>query len=73
MTRRTLLLAVLLLTTGWLAYVTWPAQWQKRAAERAALDRCRNISESDSIDMAALRARRARCEAMEVAFQEKWR
>ena len=73
MTRRTFLLVLLLLTTGWLAYVTWPAQWQKRATERAALERCRDISESDNIDMTALRARRARCEAMEVAFQEKWR
>lgn len=72
MTRRTFLLTLLLLATGWLAYLTWPAQWQQRAADRAAIARCKNITKSDNLDLAAMRARHARCDAMEAAFRKKW-
>ena len=72
MTRRMFLLIVLAMATAWLAYQTWPAKWQERAAERAAISRCKDIRKSDQLDLRAMRARLARCDAMEAAFRNKW-
>lgn len=72
MTRRMFLLLVLAMATAWLAYLTWPAQWRQRSAERAAIDQCRDIRKSDHLDLRAIRARLARCDAMEAAYQNKW-
>jgi hypothetical protein len=66
------LLLVLAMATAWLAYLTWPVQWRQRAAERAAITQCRDIRKSDHLEMRAIRARLARCDAMEAAFQNKW-
>jgi hypothetical protein len=72
MTRRAGLLMLLAVSLGWLAYQTWPPQWQERIADRAAITRCKKIQQSEHLDVAAIRARLARCEAMEAAFQKKW-
>ena len=72
MTRRMFLLIVLAMATAWLAYLTWPAKWRERAAERAAITRCKDIRKSDHLDLPAIRARLARCDAMETAFRNKW-
>jgi len=66
------LLVVLALATAWLAYLTWPAKWRERAAESAAITRCKDIRKSDQLDLPAIRARLARCDAMESAFRNKW-
>ena len=72
MTQRTLLLALLALALGCLAYLTWQPQWQEQAIERAAIARCKHMKPSEQLDVAAIRARRARCDAMEAAFRKKW-
>lgn len=72
MTQRAGLLLLLALTLGLLAYVTWQPRWQEQIADRAAILKCRNIQRSENLDRRALRARHARCEAMEAAFQKKW-
>ena len=72
MTRRAALLLLLAVSLGWLAYQTWPPQWQERLADRAAITRCKDIRKSEHLDVAAIRARHARCAAMEAAFQKKW-
>jgi hypothetical protein len=72
MTRRMFLLVLLAIATAWLAYLTWPAKWRERAAERAAISRCKDIRKSDQLDLPAMRARLARCDAMEAAFRNKW-
>jgi hypothetical protein len=72
MTRRMFLLIALAMATAWLAYLTWPAKWQERAADRAAITRCKDIRKSDHLDLPAIRARLARCDAMEAAFRVKW-
>jgi hypothetical protein len=72
MTTRMFLLVVLALATGGLAYLTWPAKWQERAAEHAAIARCKDIRASDHLSPAAIRERVARCDAMEAAFRNKW-
>ena len=72
MTRRAFLLALLALALGGLAYLTWQPKWQEQAIERAAIARCRYMKQSEQLDLAAIRERRARCDAMEAAFRKKW-
>jgi hypothetical protein len=72
MTERTFLLALLALALGCLAYLTWQPKWQEQAIERAAIARCKHIEPSEQLDVAAIRARLARCDAMEAAFRKKW-
>jgi hypothetical protein len=72
MTRRTGLLVLLLVAAGWLAYRTWPPHWQARAAEQAAIDRCKDIKQSEHLTVAEIEQRHQRCGAMEAAFQAKW-
>jgi len=72
MTRRAFLLALLALALGGLAYLTWQPKWQEQAIERAAIAQCRYMKQSEQLDLAAIRERRARCDAMEAAFRKKW-
>jgi hypothetical protein len=72
MTRRTGLLVLLLLAVAWLAYQTWPPHWQARAAERAAIDRCKDIKHGEHLSLAEIEQRNQRCRAMEAAFRAKW-
>ena len=72
MTRRVGLLVLLALATGWLAYQTWSPQWQEQMAERAAIRRCKDIKASEHLDLAQIRERHARCDAMQAAYDRKW-
>lgn len=72
MTRRLYLLVFLALTAGWLAYQTWSPQWQQQVADRAAIRQCRDITASDHLDLTQMRERRARCDAMQAAYERKW-
>ena len=72
MSKRTFLLALLALVLGCLAYLTWQPKWQEQAIERTAIARCKHMKPSEQLDVAAIRARRAGCDAMETAFRKKW-
>lgn len=72
MTRTTGLLVLLLLAVGWLAYRTWPPHWQARAADQAAINRCKDIKRGENLSVAEIEQRHQRCKAMEAAFREKW-
>lgn len=72
MTRRTGLLVLLALAAGWLGYQTWSPQWRERLADGAAIRRCKDIRPEEHLDLAGLRARHARCSAMEAEFKKKW-
>lgn len=72
MTRRLTLLVFLALAAGWLAYQTWSPQWQEQMADRAAIRQCNDIKVSDQLDLSQIRERRARCDAMQAAYDRKW-
>lgn len=72
MNRRTGLLILLALAFVWLAYETWSPRWQERLADRAAVNRCKDIRRSEHLDVTALEQRHARCDAMEAAYRRKW-
>jgi hypothetical protein len=72
MTRTTFLLVVLALAVAWLGYLTRPPFWQSRVAAEAAIAKCKDIKQSDQLDVEAIRARLARCEAMEAELRKRW-
>jgi hypothetical protein len=72
MTRRAVLLIFLALALGWLGYQTWSPQWLEQWTDRAAIRQCKQIGENEHLDLDQLHARRARCKAMEGAYDEKW-
>ena len=72
MTPRTGLLVVLAVAAGWLAYQTWSPHWQEQMADRAVIRQCSAIKVSDHLDVAQIRERHARCDAMQAAYERKW-